>query len=362
MIVCASCGGQNDDGAAFCGDCGAFLEWVGAPEDDAAADATAAAPDEPAALETPEPEPVELPAEPPTATAEPATAAAGAATLADGSRVPAAVRPGEAVRRRPRRPPVAPPRPPAAGEVACPSCGTGNDRARRFCGSCGAALAAAPRERQGWWRRWKARRARRRTYEAGTRRRVRQPRRIPRKLVALGVVGALAAVAAGPGRDLITSTAARVQQEVRDQLAKPAPVTPTGWEASSALPEHGPDQLSTRVADQFWAPEGDPAGSWVEAELPRPVRLLHVVVHAGQSTDPELFQQQARPHEVAVTAISEDESMVTAELVVRDQPGPQEFVIVADQVVRVRFEFRSAHGLEPDRFMAVGEIEFFARG
>jgi hypothetical protein len=320
MIVCTSCGGQNPADAAFCGDCGAFLEWVGTNEE-AAEEAAAPAPvDQEAVVNVPE-----------------------------------AVLPGEAAHRRTRK--AAPlVLPPAAGELACPHCGAGNQPGRRFCRACGAALAAAPppARKERWWRRLLRRR---KSYTAGTRRRIRRRVRVPRSLVALAVVAALGLLAAGPGRGVIDWT----QQEVRDRLSPPAPVTPAGWQASSAVPDGDPDNLSDRVTNQFWAPEGDPAGAWAEAELPRPVRLLSLVITAGQSTEAELFQQQARPHELAVTAIAEDGTTVTAELVVRDQPGPQRFPIEADQVVRVRLEIRSAHGMEPDRFMAIGEIELFAR-
>ena len=29
MMICTKCGHQNDDGDAFCGSCGTFLEWAG---------------------------------------------------------------------------------------------------------------------------------------------------------------------------------------------------------------------------------------------------------------------------------------------------------------------------------------------
>jgi hypothetical protein len=244
--------------------------------------------------------------------------------------VPAAVRPAEAQPRRSRRrvPPPVPP--PAVPQRAAPA-----------------------RTREGWWRR--LRRRRKAGYAAGTRRRLRRPLRVLKWLVAVIVVAAVGLVATGPGRDLID----RAQQAVSDRLSDPAPITPAGWEASSAAPDNGPERLSDRVTNEFWAPDGDPVGAWVEAELPRPVRLLHLVVTPGVSTDPALFQEQGRPHELTVTATTEDGGTITTALVVRDQPGPQQFPVEADGVVRVRLEVVSAHGMEPDRFMAIGEVALF---
>jgi hypothetical protein len=324
MIVCASCGGQNPADAAFCGSCGAFLEWTGTAEETQAA-----------------PEPVTV-----SATETPA--------------VPDVVQPGEEVRRRPRRL-ATPPRPPAAGEVACPSCGAGNGRERRFCRACGGPLAAAAPVRESWWRRLRRRLSRRRTHQAGTRRRVRQRRRMPRRLIALAVVAALGLLAAGPGRPQIQRYVDQIRRQVQDEVADPAPITPSGWEASSARPDAGPELLSDRVTNQFWAPEGDPVGAWAEATLPRPIRLLRIVITGGQSTEPEQFQEQARPHELTLTATAEDGTATTVDLVVRDQPGPQPFPLTADDVVTVRLEIESAHGMERGRYLAIGEIELFGR-
>jgi hypothetical protein len=316
MIVCASCGGQNPADAAFCGSCGAFLEWTGTNE---------------------EKEPVAV-----TATETPA--------------VPEVVQPGEEVRRRPRRI-ATPPRPPAAGEVACSSCGAGNGRERRFCRACGAPLTAAAPVKESWWRRLVRRLSGRRSYEAGTRRRVRRKTRWPRRLLVLAVVAAIGLLAAGPGRPYIE----RIRTDVLDELTDPAPITPSGWEASSARADAGPELLSDRVTNQFWAPRGDPVGAWAEATLPRPIRLLRIVVTGGQSTEPELFQQQARPHELTLIATAEDGTATTVDLVVRDQPGPQPFPVAVDDVVTVRLEIGSAHGMERGRYLAIGEIELFGR-
>jgi hypothetical protein len=65
---------------------------------------------------------------------------------------------------------------------------------------------------------------------------------------------------------------------------------------------------------------------------------------------------------VDVTMIGNDGRVTPARLVLRDRAGPQKFAVRADQIVTVRLTFRSAHGMARGRFMAVGELEFFARG
>ena len=108
MITCAKCGTENVAGDAFCGSCGAFLEFAAEEAADAtlAAEATAtkAAPDM-----TPAAEAAEL-------------ALATKATPAEAAPVAAA---------------------PANGPT-CSACGRVNPADRRFCISCGERLPAAP--------------------------------------------------------------------------------------------------------------------------------------------------------------------------------------------------------------------------
>ena len=69
MMVCTQCGFQNETEDAFCGSCGAFLEWAGEKvETDAPAPVAAASP----VVETPAAAP---PDEPPTPVVEPEPAA-----------------------------------------------------------------------------------------------------------------------------------------------------------------------------------------------------------------------------------------------------------------------------------------------
>lgn len=97
-ILCSRCGFANVRGDQFCGSCGAFLEWEGAPVEPVAAPVPAAQAGSPVA--------------PPAQTAPPA---------------PGATTPAVA----------------AAGLVRCPACGIANEAARTFCQTCGAKLVAS---------------------------------------------------------------------------------------------------------------------------------------------------------------------------------------------------------------------------
>jgi hypothetical protein len=103
MTTCAKCGTENVAGDAFCGTCGAFLEFAA---EEAAEDAQAGAPAEAAPANPPPPAPS------PVAVPVPAGAMPAAAT-------PAA------------------PAPSAASGPTCSACGRVNPAGRRFCISCG---------------------------------------------------------------------------------------------------------------------------------------------------------------------------------------------------------------------------------
>ena len=105
MITCAKCGTENVAGDAFCGNCGAFLEFAA---EEAAEEAQAGAPA--ATTET-----AAVPLPPPPAIAVP---------------VPAAPAPAAPV-------------PPAPSGPTCSACGRVNPAGRRFCISCGDHLPAA---------------------------------------------------------------------------------------------------------------------------------------------------------------------------------------------------------------------------
>ena len=128
-MICPKCGTENVPGDAFCGSCGAFLEFAAeeAAEEGPAGGQAAA---------------VAVPAAPAAAALSPAAPAAAAPSPTAGlpaTRAPAAAPPAD-----------------SAGGVTCGACGHANPAGRRFCISCknrlglpAAAGAAAPQADPG---------------------------------------------------------------------------------------------------------------------------------------------------------------------------------------------------------------------
>ena len=393
MIVCERCGSQNADGESFCGSCGAFLEWEGARSEPVAQTTPAPPPPVPGPVTqrttvppapvspAPAPQPPSVPVPEPSTSGkhaadsrpalptDPAPATSGpddtTAATEPERRGPQAVKPSEAIRRRPTTAPVADTEPPpAAGDLICGQCGAGNDPVRRFCRKCGASLVAAKVVTPlPWWRRLLARLRAffgGRRYEAGYRRPVRQPVRIKGRLILLLVLGAIIAVAVFPGRSWLRAGS----DLVRDRISDHVQVAPTGARASSAAAGNTGALLAIDgVGNQYWAPAGagPGTGQWVEIDLPEAVRVLDLIVYSGVSADRKQFLAQARPREMTVTFTADDGKTTDKTIRLRDQPGKQQFSVRADRTVRVRFTLRSAYGVAPGRRVAVAELELFAR-
>ncbi len=382
MIVCAACGAQNRDDVRFCGECGAFLEWEGSPATPVSTSTAVAANGAAANGVTTggaaasgattngttangvTTSPVAAGAGPASATPtvvvgeEASTAAPSGdpAPVSPAPVIPAAVQPGDAPRRRTATPP--PPdvrRPPLPGELACPSCGSGNERSRRFCRSCGVPLAQAEVVRLPWWRRLVRWLFGRRSYTAGERRRPRVPAaaRWLRVVIALVCLVAVAAVA----RPLIV----RAVNGVKDQTGAHVPIRPDSFSASSSQREAPPADVSDGATNQYWAPQGPAAGSWLEVSFVKPVRLLDIVVTPGVGTEQGEFLKHARPHDLDVVATAKDGKTTTKALALRDEPGPERFDFEAHDVVRVRFIVKSTYGPGGTPSVAIGELEFFGR-
>ena len=116
MIVCKVCGATNEQGATFCGTCGAFLEWSG---ETVQADGTT----QPVSSTAAGPPPV-----PPGGDSASTAAGAAAATSATTTVTPVG-------------PPAEPVPPP--GSIICSNCGMANDPTRVYCSRCATELAAA---------------------------------------------------------------------------------------------------------------------------------------------------------------------------------------------------------------------------
>ena len=115
-LLCSRCGFSNIPGDAFCGSCGAFLEWEGQPSAPAGGGAAGPGP---------------VPAPPPAADRDPDVPIVGGTTAASEAPTQAHVVPPV---------PVDVPVPVDAGLLRCPACGVANQAGRTFCMSCGAKL------------------------------------------------------------------------------------------------------------------------------------------------------------------------------------------------------------------------------
>jgi hypothetical protein len=412
LIICGNCGTRNEDGTAFCGECGEFLEWTGTKTAVAnTGDATQTA--TPTADPSTAPSTVERAAgtasgtAPVTGTAGPATGTAAMGTTATGGpatggpttgtagteseRVfhvhpgPATTGPAtattgpDAVRQPPFGTPQAvqpgeeftptyTPRrhdddEPNEGDLICGKCGTANVPTRKFCRRCGNELATAEvvEARLSWWRRllnWL--RGRRKRYEAGDRRQIRQPRGRGRGILLISAVLALVLVlvAALPARPLLN----KLVTFVKDRTSAQVPVTPVAIHASSAGKGTPAGLVSDGITNKYWAPAGKPVGAWVEVAFAQPVRLLQVIVTPGISTEKDKFLTQGRPHELKVTASGPGDEPTTKLIQVRDEPGHQTFNIAVSNVTKVRFTIDSTYGVAAGKICAIGELEFSARG
>ena len=199
MILCRKCGHQNADEELFCAQCNSYLEWSGDKVTASTGAGTSVptppppgpppplTPNQPAVVQAPLPAPVQMPvptqaSQPPQRPVVPAMPPAVAPSPAPVAQP--APRPPSAAAAPPARKPVAPPaaQPPARqpsatstvaarpkpqqqqraeepafkpGDRICPSCGVGNDPARKFCRRCGSSLelaVVAVQPRVPWYR------------------------------------------------------------------------------------------------------------------------------------------------------------------------------------------------------------------
>ncbi|MFJ9461072.1 NADase-type glycan-binding domain-containing protein [Kitasatospora sp. NPDC101447] len=228
----------------------------------------------------------------------------------------------------------------------CPRCGTPNLPERKFCRRCAAPLtvtAAAPR--LPWWRtRWPFRR---RVRMGGSGNAL-------RRTIALLVL--VAVVVAGI---LLYPAGKKAFQDVLDKLGSTAPITPSQTSASAAVEGRPASAADDGLTNTYW---GAPAvGDSISFDFRTPFRLVDLIVHTGDSTDPERFRQQARPIVLSLEVTSKDGELHRKQISLNDQPGPQTVVTGISDVVQVKLTVREAAGTGPGRAIALAEVEFFKR-
>ncbi|MFJ3924644.1 NADase-type glycan-binding domain-containing protein [Streptomyces sp. NPDC090022] len=246
--------------------------------------------------------------------------------------------------------------PPQAGDLICGQCGVGNVPSRKYCRRCGSSLADAPVvPRPPWWRRLLPRRPRR-THAAGERPRRPRQWRLPRFVLPVVVLLALA----GTGY-LFRTELLGVVDAVRDRISDPQQFHAVAVTASSARPGHEPGLAVDGTTDKYWAPATAGPGEFLEAGFPGPVRLLDLVVRPGASPVAETFLQQGRPSGLLLTATTADGRTVTRTVRLADVPGQQRFHFAVSDVVRLRLTVQGGYGTADGRPPALAEVEFFKR-
>lgn len=371
MIICAQCGERNPDRTAFCGRCGAFLEWEGERlADPAAGQAGGAVEPGTPATSRDEPAPVDLDA---TEQSDPGgernhpeeevAVAVGPRESVVGAALPGVARqPGQMRRRRRPSPRPSLPRNVPTGSLICGSCGMPNQSERRFCARCGHPLADARVVRKApWWRRLLGRE---RIYQAGSRKAVRRPgrrlrglRRVLTALVLLGCIGGVA-VLAGPQRGLVVEASHWVQ----NQLQPPEQVRPTGWSASASVKAHPASYAFDGAKNTFWAPPqvaGAATVPWVRAEFAEPIHLVRVGLTPGMSIETPLFVAGTRPAEVEVS-VTTGTDQVVRRFKVPDSPGFREWKLDVRDARTVQVAVVASRGSHRTLRTALSEVEFWA--
>jgi hypothetical protein len=245
--------------------------------------------------------------------------------------------------------------PDAAGGVPCPWCATANRPDRHYCARCAMPMTRdeqAPPGRRPWWRRILDHRNREAPW-AGERPRLRRSFEHILRWLGAAIVLTLLILVAIHIPDGVRAT--------RDHFAERAPVDPDGYSASNSFPDHSARRLFDKRNDTWWGPgvTESGAGEWVEARFEYPTRLLDLVITPGVSTRADEIDESALPHRIEARISMEDGTTTTRELTLDQGPGAQVRAFRAEGVTGVRFTLVSAHGADPDKQVAIAEIEFF---
>jgi hypothetical protein len=414
MRICEQCGTANGDDAEFCGGCGEFLEWddgAGTQSGPATsgtattttAGASTAVANPPVTHTGPATTPAThsgpvthtRPVVPPTpstpstvdAAPPPGTVWRGAAAgpvdqAAAGSHSgqagptgptgpatppvqptgPAPVQPGQRPVHRVRPQPAVVEEPLVApGQIACPACGVGNDPTRRFCRRCGTSLATATVVRLSWWRRLLNWLRGRRGHAVGYRPRGRRTGGGRVWPVLVFLLAAVLAVAAIPN---LRGYVGRGIGAVRDRINGVSQVDPVRATASSGT-KYPADNIKDGVNNVYWAPDkpaAEAVDQWVALDLAKPVRLEYLVFTTGVSTSRQEFLAQGRPENVELTLTSTGGQTKTVAVRLQDKTGEQKVALTGDGVTKIQVTIKSVYGAQPERLVAIAELEVFVRG
>lgn len=363
-MVCKQCGAEQAGGDPFCGACGAYLEWEGAPvappqpvqshPQPAPAAPQAGQPHPPPVQSHPQAVPALPPGPPYSAGPVPPPIPPGQPPTGPHQQGPqvAVRKPAEAVKRRPAEPPRE--TPPA--EVYCSRCGTGNLAAQTFCRGCGAPLAPTQRpKRPPWWRRLFSRAPR--TLRAGQRIRRRRLRLRVGYIFLAALLGGGVALA-GPFRGYLDDAVGWVKGLLSNAEQLDATAA-----ASSERNGHRAAKAVDGARNTYWAPavSGNGRGEYLEFTFAEPVELAAVVISPGASDKRPEFLKQARPRLVKLNWATKAEGARATQHELSDSADDQKIDIGISGITKLRLTVVSSYGVEPGRLVAVGEVEFFKR-
>ncbi len=291
--------------------------------------------------------------------------------------------PGEAAARTALRPSEDEPVVARPGDIACPNCRTANSPERHFCLRCGQPLHVdlpAPGEdgpledapRRRWWQRILRRRAPEQPWSdplsltdvpvpgqaaklmAGAK----EPWRAKVKRVgpiALAVLGVLTVL--GPMRRPIVRTLESARKVVVPRFER---IHPEKAEATSSVPDHGPELAVDNAPNTYWA-EGAPTrgdGEILYITFETGVDIGRIGITPGAQTKPQDFLSQPRPRDIVITFDGTDPQRVQ----LKDKPAFQSFDVDAEDVRVVAIRISSVY-LSPlgGTASAIGEVEFFVK-
>ncbi|MFI6640558.1 NADase-type glycan-binding domain-containing protein [Streptomyces sp. NPDC050504] len=231
---------------------------------------------------------------------------------------------------------------PVYGGTPCPACATPNTPGRHFCRACATPLQ--PRHlntADGPY--------------AGQRPRLGRDRRrwIARALIATAVVGlVVGGIFGGP-------PAARA---VQDHFAKRVPVHPTDWKASHSDPRQTAKLAGDGYSNTWWGTgyRGDAPGQYLEAIFSEPTDLLQLLITPGSSKNTTQADGQSTPRTFDLVVKDSAGKVHTSHHRINDG-GTQSVKLRVRDALSVRLVLQTAWRVDPNKQIAIAELEFFGR-
>jgi hypothetical protein len=173
--------------------------------------------------------------------------------------------------------------------------------------------------------------------------------------VLLGVLAVLTVL--GPMRRPIVRTLESARKVVVPRFER---VHPERAEATSSVPEHGPELAVDNAPNTYWS-EGGPTrgdGEILYITFEKAVDIGRIGFTSGAQTKPQDFLSQPRPRDMVLTFDGADPKTVQ----LKDEPAFQDFEIDVQDVrvvaVRISSVYVSPLG---GTATSIGEVEFFVK-